>query len=307
MRQATVVKAVIYDSRGRILLQLRDDKPGLPEPGRWGLFGGMVEEGEAPEAALARELLEELGAAVGAVEGELFRIRDDASGILHIVYLVRCADAGQRFALTEGQAFGWFALDRAAELSLSWLIHRYLSKILPVVDRLDPEVSAGIERALLKHCSLRKKNDRVFYATATPAALDAQSIILMKELAQYKGLAMFRICLHQDDAEGIHEMLMVHTRPMLVGPLKQNKSSLSYHMLDGAAEILLHDDAGVAVRQIRLDSSDSSCASSVRLRANVFRSMQTLSPYALFLEVASGPFEDNDTIWLKHSEGTPVR
>ena len=306
MGQPTVVKAVIYDSRGRILLQHRDDKSGLPEPARWGLFGGMVEEGEAFEEALTRELLEELESAVGTIEGELFRIKDNASGILHIVYLVRCGNPEQKLHLTEGQALGWFALDQAATLPLSWLIYRYMSKILRVADQCDAGVSARMEQALLQHCSLRKKSDRVFYATEAPAALDSQSIILMKELADYKGLAMFRICLHVDDAEGIHEMLMVHTRPILVGPLKQNKTSLSYHMLEGAADILLYDDSGDAFRRIRLDSSDSSCASCVRLKADVFRSMQTSSPYAVFLEVASGPFQDNDTIWLNQSRETPV-
>jgi 8-oxo-dGTP pyrophosphatase MutT (NUDIX family) len=41
-------------------LQLRDDKPGLPLRDHWVLFGGQIEEGEAPEAALHRELSEEL-------------------------------------------------------------------------------------------------------------------------------------------------------------------------------------------------------------------------------------------------------
>ncbi len=45
---------------GRYLLQLRDDKPGLPLRDHWVVFGGQIEIGEAPEAALRRELTEEL-------------------------------------------------------------------------------------------------------------------------------------------------------------------------------------------------------------------------------------------------------
>lgn len=61
------VAAIIVLEDGRYLLQLRDDKPGIFFPGHWGLFGGAVEEGEALEPALRRELKEELGLRVADV------------------------------------------------------------------------------------------------------------------------------------------------------------------------------------------------------------------------------------------------
>lgn len=53
--------AIILDPRGRYLLQLRDDKPTIWYPAHWGLFGGAIEAAEDAEAALRRELDEELG------------------------------------------------------------------------------------------------------------------------------------------------------------------------------------------------------------------------------------------------------
>lgn len=53
--------AVIVLDDGGYLLQLRDQKPGIFYPGHWGLFGGAIDAGEMPEAALQRELEEELG------------------------------------------------------------------------------------------------------------------------------------------------------------------------------------------------------------------------------------------------------
>ncbi|HVI52967.1 MAG TPA: NUDIX domain-containing protein [Candidatus Sulfotelmatobacter sp.] len=57
---ANAVTAVIVTEDQRFLLQLRDDKPGILLPGHWSCFGGHVESGEAFEAAMRRELMEEL-------------------------------------------------------------------------------------------------------------------------------------------------------------------------------------------------------------------------------------------------------
>lgn len=55
----TVVAAALVDSEGRILLQQR--APGRRMEGLWEFPGGKVEPVERPEAALIRELKEELG------------------------------------------------------------------------------------------------------------------------------------------------------------------------------------------------------------------------------------------------------
>ncbi|WP_431471173.1 (deoxy)nucleoside triphosphate pyrophosphohydrolase [Sphingosinithalassobacter sp. LHW66-3] len=57
-----VVAAALVDADGRVLVQQRP--PGKPMAGLWEFPGGKVEPGEAPEAALARELTEELGIGV---------------------------------------------------------------------------------------------------------------------------------------------------------------------------------------------------------------------------------------------------
>jgi 8-oxo-dGTP diphosphatase len=55
-----VATALIVDPQGRLLLQHRDDKPGIANPGRWGSFGGSIEPYETPHDGFVRELREEL-------------------------------------------------------------------------------------------------------------------------------------------------------------------------------------------------------------------------------------------------------
>ena len=54
-----VPAVALIDADGRVLVQQRP--PGKPMAGLWEFPGGKIEHGETPEAALVRELREELG------------------------------------------------------------------------------------------------------------------------------------------------------------------------------------------------------------------------------------------------------
>jgi 8-oxo-dGTP diphosphatase len=82
----TVVCAALVDDAGRVLLAERPD--GKPMAGLWEFPGGKVQPGETPEAALARELEEELGIGVdrGALEPLVFASHGYAA--FHVVLLL---------------------------------------------------------------------------------------------------------------------------------------------------------------------------------------------------------------------------
>jgi 8-oxo-dGTP pyrophosphatase MutT (NUDIX family) len=60
--------ALLATPDGRYLMQRRDDRPDILLPDHWSLFGGTVEPGETAEAALRRELVEELEFRAGTVQ-----------------------------------------------------------------------------------------------------------------------------------------------------------------------------------------------------------------------------------------------
>lgn len=82
-----VVCAVIADAAGRVLLAQRPAHKHLGL--KWEFPGGKVEPGEAPEAALVRELREELGCEVAALRA-LPRFTHDYGAVTIAMIPFRC-------------------------------------------------------------------------------------------------------------------------------------------------------------------------------------------------------------------------
>ncbi|KRB85713.1 NTP pyrophosphohydrolase [Sphingomonas sp. Root710] len=81
-----VVGVALVDGDGRILVQQRP--PGKAMAGLWEFPGGKVERGETPEAALIRELREELGIDVQQACLAPACFASEALGERHMILLV---------------------------------------------------------------------------------------------------------------------------------------------------------------------------------------------------------------------------
>lgn len=86
-KRVRVVAAVVWDGP-RLLLTQRP--PGGPLGLQWEFPGGKLEEGESPEAALVRELREELGVGAEAHETLAVHAHDYAHGVHVDVIFIRC-------------------------------------------------------------------------------------------------------------------------------------------------------------------------------------------------------------------------
>lgn len=102
---------------GKVLLHLRDvDKP--PNPGMWAFFGGRAEPEDGGDLLVTwcREMREELGITLDPARVVSLRQGqfDDGRRWQDFVYAWPTLD--DSFVLTEGQRYGWFALDEALAL-----------------------------------------------------------------------------------------------------------------------------------------------------------------------------------------------
>lgn len=141
----------------------------------------------------------------------------------------------------------------------------------------------------LSKLGLRKKNERVYYLDNAYFKFSLKNIYNLKKITP-KNVKLIRVCLHKKDNENIQEMIIMHKIPQIIGPLKQKKDSISYHVLNGELDIYLYSKNKKI--KFNLKKNDS-----VRIPCNIFRKIISKKQNTIFLEVANGPFKDNHTIW----------
>ena len=118
-----IAQAVLVTPKG-LVMQLRDFKADIIDPGKWGCFAGAVEANENPDSAIKREISEETGLTLNELE---------KLGVFHIlnrqmhVYVSQLQDA--RVDLQEGADWGVFSIE---EILSGLLYSQRFSKFFPL-------------------------------------------------------------------------------------------------------------------------------------------------------------------------------
>jgi 8-oxo-dGTP diphosphatase len=110
-----VVAGVVTDANGRVLLAQR--LAGTHLAGAWEFPGGKIEAGESIEAALRRELHEELGIEVGKVE-PLISVPWSYAEKSIVLHALRVRDFGGAPQGRQQQALRWAALDELGRIAM---------------------------------------------------------------------------------------------------------------------------------------------------------------------------------------------
>lgn len=106
MKLLLVVAAALIDADGRVLIAQRPQ--GRAHAGLWEFPGGKVEAGERPEAALIRELAEELGIKVEEACLAPLTFASHAYSDFHLLMPLYVCRRWQRLvAAREGQSLKW--------------------------------------------------------------------------------------------------------------------------------------------------------------------------------------------------------
>jgi len=102
-----VAVGVLIDPAGRFLLTSRPE--GKVYAGYWEFPGGKLEAGETVEAALRRELEEELGIRIGTAQAWKIELMDYAHARVRL-HFCKVFDWGGELQMREGQSMAWQTL-----------------------------------------------------------------------------------------------------------------------------------------------------------------------------------------------------
>lgn len=106
-KEVAVAVGVLVRPDGRFLLTSRP--PGKVYAGYWEFPGGKVEEGETVEAALRRELIEEIGVVIGAVHRWRMEVVDYPHALVRLNFC-KVFDWSGELHMQEGQSCSWETL-----------------------------------------------------------------------------------------------------------------------------------------------------------------------------------------------------
>ena len=100
-----IALVILEQPNGDIALQLRDDKPTIPHPNHWALFGGKIEAGEQPKQAALREIAEELTIQLHPQQLTFLKKFELESQKEHFLFHYPLEEELRKAQLTEGQRF----------------------------------------------------------------------------------------------------------------------------------------------------------------------------------------------------------
>ena len=126
---------IFVNDEKQVLLFLRDDKPDILYPNMWDVPGGHVDNDEAPEQCIVREMKEEMD--LDLEKFQLFSVMEFTDRIEYTFWKKANLDI-QSITLHEGQKLKWFTESEVKNTALAYgfneIVDDFFQKISGYLD-----------------------------------------------------------------------------------------------------------------------------------------------------------------------------
>lgn len=134
-------------------------------------------------------------------------------------------------------------------------------------------------------------NEEVFVTLDPITRVDRSDIEWLKEKAAGNIRERARLCAHLSVDDAVHEMLIVHTKDTYIRPHKHPGKSESFHIIEGALDIVVFDDSGEVLDLIAMAEYSTGSRFYWRLSKSHFHMVIPKSNVVVFHETTGGPFD----------------
>lgn len=141
------------------------------------------------------------------------------------------------------------------------------------------------------------ESEGVFYVKDSLVEIGDQEIKFLKEKVGQSRRKSVRLCMHKDIEESVHEMLILHSRETYVRPHKHPKKDVSYHVIEGIADMVVFDEKGGIIDVIALGEYRTGRNYFCRLNEVYYYTPFVRSDFLLFHETINGPFKPSGTVY----------
>ena len=140
---------------------------------------------------------------------------------------------------------------------------------------------------------INKINDEVFIASDEIVRFDAKEVDFVKKHALHNLRGRARICAHKEQSDTLHEMLIAIRSDSYIRPHRHEKKVESFHLIEGAADIVVLSENGEILNVIELGPDQNFY---YRLDIPRYHTLLINSPVLVIHEVTSGPFDPAQVI-----------
>ena len=143
----------------------------------------------------------------------------------------------------------------------------------------------------------KQENAEVLYSNGVLTTVDRSDIKYIERLSGYNHRKRMRLCVHSDQADPLHEMLIVHEKNTYVRPHKHTGKSESTHVIEGLVDVVLFDNGGKIERVISMGNYASGKFFYYRMAKPIYHMLIIRSEVLVFHETTNGPFDRANTVF----------
>lgn len=134
----------------------------------------------------------------------------------------------------------------------------------------------------------------VFRQTDDIVEIGPDWLARLKAAADTSPMRRARVCLHRAAQDAVHEMIIALCQDVLFRPHRHPGKTESFHLIEGALDLVIFDEAGTPLRTVQMGTVGSGKTFCYRLNASLYHALLPRTPHVVFHETTSGPFVPGD-------------